>query len=401
MAIENTLPSKGPASKPVIKIEPGVSTGTIPSTMTEDPEATEETTLVSALSLLHQMHQKLTLLRESIPHMVQPIMKSSSYSTPEQLFDEFSKRTLKASEELVDFTTLVSDGKWVFDKATTSRRDNGDNGEVKRWKNSAPIPVYLKDLVDAGHDAKDSEAKKREEEEKENKRLEAEKDREREMEIDEVKEVESEEVRKGILEDFTKEHGDLEITYEEDGKVIKVTLPKALNLVFSVEIPDTSAPSNRYIVTLPASSYLHILILRSITTRPNAGSLKYLLDMIATYKTIYKTKCNKCNKLTHGPKADLPVVRRLKRTVKLVKKEKKDEDGNSDGKDGDRMDTSTDEKPKDKAKATKEEKGKGKKEGNSALDEKSGKEAGEGTDEDAEVELVEEFWVAYHEGCVV
>ncbi|EPS41292.1 hypothetical protein H072_4822 [Dactylellina haptotyla CBS 200.50] len=387
-------------SKPVIKPQNGTSLpadGSVvpgPAGTTanpEDSETTEETTLVSALSLLNQMHQKLTLLRESIPHMVQPIMKASSYPTPERLFDDFSKRTLKASEDLVDFTTLVSDGKWVFEKATASRRDNGDNGEVKRWKSSAPVPHYLKELLDAGgsgSSAKDGEAKKKEEEER--KRREAEKDKEREVEIEEVKVMESEETRNGIVEAFKKEYTDLEVTYEDDGQTIKVALPKALNLTFSVEIPEASAESNRYPVTLPASSYLHVLILRSVTTRPNAGSLKYLLDMIATYQTIYKTKCSKCNKLTFGPKADLPVVRRLKRTVKVIKKEKKDEE---DGKDGDKMDTSADGKAKEKVAADKDDKGK------AAQNEKS-KERSDTADDDGEVELIEEFWVAYHESCV-
>ncbi|KAF3193951.1 hypothetical protein TWF225_008142 [Orbilia oligospora] len=382
-------PDPNPTIKPGPKAEP--SNASSPS---EDPSQTEETTLVSALSLLHQMHQKLALLRESIPHMVQPIMKASAYPTPETLFDEFSKRTLKASEDLVDFTKLVSDGRWVFDKASTSRRENGDEGgEVKRWKSSAPLPHYLKDIAEGSEAVgKDKEAKKKEEEEKkEKKRLEAERSKERELEIAEVKEFESEDVRRGIIEEFKKEHGDLEITAEEDGKVLKVAIPKPVGLTFSIDIPQPTAESNRYTVSLPTSSYLHILVLRSITTRPNAGSLKYLLDMVATYKTIYKTKCNKCNKLTQGPKADLPVIRRLKRIAKLVQKESKEDGGSSQ--DNDKMDTSGDNKV---VKDAKDANPKIKKE---PEEEEQPKEENDGTDDVAEVELVEEFWVTYHEGC--
>ncbi|KAK6497585.1 hypothetical protein TWF481_011992 [Arthrobotrys musiformis] len=374
-------------TKPTLKPEPASS-----PQPAEDSQ-TEETTLVSALSLLHQMHQKLALLRESIPHMVQPIMKASAYQTPELLFDDFSKRTLKASEDLVEFTKLVSDGKWVFDKASDSRREGGvEAGEIKRWKSSAPVPHYLKDIVEGTEGiSKDKEAKKKEEEEKkERKRLEAERSKERELEIAEVKGLESEDVRKGILEEFKKEHSDLEITFEEDGKVLKVAIPKPVGLTFSIEIPQAEAESNRYIVTLPTASYLHVLILRSITTRPNAGSLKYLLDMIATYKTIYKTKCNKCNKLTQGPKADLPVIRRLKRIAKLVQKEGK-EDGGS-GQEKDKMDTAGDDKT---AKGAKDANPKIKKE----PEEQKPQEENDGADDGAEVELVEEFWVTYHEGC--
>ncbi|EGX46798.1 hypothetical protein AOL_s00097g428 [Orbilia oligospora ATCC 24927] len=382
-------PDPNPTIRPGPKAEP--SNASSPS---EDPSQTEETTLVSALSLLHQMHQKLALLRESIPHMVQPIMKASAYPTPETLFDEFSKRTLKASEDLVDFTKLVSDGRWVFDKASTSRRENGDeSGEVKRWKSSAPLPHYLKDIAEGSEAVgKDKEAKKKEEEEKkEKKRLEAERSKERELEIAEVKEFESEDVRRGIIEEFKKEHGDLEITPEEDGKVLKVAIPKPVGLTFSIDILQPTAESNRYTVSLPTSSYLHILVLRSITTRPNAGSLKYLLDMIATYKTIYKTKCNKCNKLTQGPKADLPVIRRLKRIAKLVQKESKEDGGSSQ--DNDKMDTSGDNKV---VKGAKDANPKIKKE---PEEEEQPKEENDGTDDVAEVELVEEFWVTYHEGC--
>ncbi|KAK6346223.1 hypothetical protein TWF730_010553 [Orbilia blumenaviensis] len=378
-----------PETKPIANMGLKAESSNAPVPADESSQ-TEETTLVSALSLLHQMHQKLALLRESIPHMVQPIMKASTYPTPETLFDDFSKRTLKASEDLVEFTKLVSDGKWVFDKATSSRRENGvEGGEVKRWKSSAPMPHYLKDIVDDTEGAsRDKEAKKKEEEEKERKRLEAERSKERELEITEVKEVESEDVRRGIIDEFKKEHSDIELTPEEDGRILKVTIPKPVGLVFSIEIPQSAAETNRYIVTLPASSYLHVLILRSITTRPNAGSLKYLLDMIATYQTIYKTKCNKCNKLTQGPKADLPVIRRLKRTAKLVQKEPKEEGGSN--KENDKMDTVGDDKAKDlngtKPKIKTESK------------EQKLNEENDGA-EDGAVELVEEFWVTLHEGC--
>ncbi|KAK6524820.1 hypothetical protein TWF281_011718 [Arthrobotrys megalospora] len=384
-----------PEIKSVIKPGPKAEPASTPAPP-EDPSQTEETTLVSALSLLHQMHQKLALLRESIPHMVQPIMKASTYPTPEKLFDEFSKRTLKASEDLVEFSSLVSDGKWVFDKAASSRRDTAaEGGKVPRWKSSAPVPHYLKEIVE-GTDGgvRDKEAKRKEEEEKERKRLEAERDKERELEIVEVKEVESEDIRRAIIEEFKREHSDLEVTFEEDGRVLKVAIPKPVNLAFSIEIPQATAESNRYIVTLPTTSYLHVLILRSITTRPNAGSLKYLLDMIATYKTIYKTKCNKCNKLTQGPKADLPVVRRLKRTAKLVQKESKEDSGGNQ--EGDKMDTTGDNKP---VKGTNDAKTKIKKEGKGISENQKPKEENDGADDGAEVELVQEFWVTYHEGC--
>ncbi|KAF3933566.1 hypothetical protein ABW19_dt0203743 [Dactylella cylindrospora] len=363
----------------------------------EDPatEESEEAKLISALTLLHQMHTKLTLLRQSIPHMIQPIMKAGTYPSPESLFDEFSKRTLKASEDLVEFTTLVSDGKWVFEKAAGSRKDaavaavgadgivsagGSAPGEIRRWKSSTAIPAYLKDALDVEVDVKgkgddkkkkDDEKEKEKEKEKKEKEKQAEAEKEREVEIEEVKGVESDEVRRSILEEFKKENQDFEITDEDDGKKVKIVLPKSLHLTFTVEMPDATAESNRYVVTLPTSSYLHILILRSVTTRPNAGSLKYLLDMISTYKTIYRTKCSKCGKLTSGPKADLPVVRRLKKTVKLVKKDKPGEADSA----VDKMDTSSDDKGKQKENAEKEE-------------------------EEEEIEIVEEHWMSYHEGCV-
>ncbi|KAJ6263598.1 hypothetical protein Dda_2166 [Drechslerella dactyloides] len=352
-----------------------------------DADATEESTLVNALTLLHQMHHKLTLLRESIPHMVQPIMKAGSYPTPEALFDDFSKRTLKASEELVEFTSLVSDEKWVFEKALASRKDGGmtvaESGEVRRWKSSAPVPAYLKQALDEAAAARaGAKAKTDDEKEKEKKRKAAvaEAGKEREVPIDEVVGVESEDARRAIVEEFRTAHPEIEVTFEDGGKSLKVVLPKAVNLTFTIEFPTPSSEaSNRYIVTLPVPPYLHLLILRSVTTRPNAGSLKYLLDMLATYTSIYKTKCRKCAHLTHGPKADLPTVRRLRKTIKLVRKDKQNNaaDGSADG--GDKMDTSSDSAPKTQI----------------IKEEKSDGDSGE---EDAEVEVVEEQWVAYHEG---
>ncbi|KAK6352984.1 hypothetical protein TWF696_004974 [Orbilia brochopaga] len=376
----------------------------------DDPDATEETTLVNALTLLHQMHHKLTLLRESIPHMVQPIMKAGSYASPEALFDDFSKRTVKAHEELVEFTTLVADEKWVFEKALNSRKDavsggpsGAENGEIRRWKSSAPVPTYLKTaLAEAAARAKGS--KEDDEKEKKRKAAAAEAGKEREVPIDEVVGFESDQTRREIVEEFRKAHDDIKVTFENDGKGLEVVLPKAVNLTFSIEFPDASAESNRYIVTLPVPPYLHILILRSVITRPNAGSLKYLLDMLATYKTIYKTKCFKCNKLTHGPKADLPTVRRLRKTIKLVRKEKKDAnesngDKNTSGT-SDKMDTSADGGPQRPPNPVKQEQGGDGKPGNPAVEKNDGEKADQSADEDAEVELVEEHWVAYHEGCL-
>lgn len=38
-----------------------------------------------------------------------------------------------------------------------------------------------------------------------------------------------------------------------------------------------------------------------------------LLDMLASYRLLFTTRCMKCGKLTQGSKAELPTMRRLEK----------------------------------------------------------------------------------------
>lgn len=148
--------------------------------------------------------------------------------------------------------------------------------------------------------------------------------------------------------------------------------------------------------------------------------------MIYQYTTIYTNRCEKCTYLTGGPKAELPVIRRLTKSVKLVKKTATtisttsatteahtvtDTNNSTDAtrveKDDDNVKTNIkdDKAPKIEGKnvpdgdvvmkdeADEKDEKATKKEDSKPDDAQSG-------DEEEEVEVVEERWIAYHESCL-
>jgi len=162
--------------------------------------------------------------------MMQPINSAPSYSSPEKLFDEFSKRTLKASEDVVQFTTQWVENKWIFDRATASRNEDGEG--IKRWKMSQVKPAYLS--AEQTSSSNEDGAKKLDKTKEikdqqlvpEAKRKFKESDVDVHMEDAEPTEgiVRSEEERKELIDSFKKEHDDCIISYTADKNEIKVRL---------------------------------------------------------------------------------------------------------------------------------------------------------------------------------
>lgn len=66
--------------------------------------------------------------------------------------------------------------------------------------------------------------------------------------------------------------------------------------------------------------HLHHQMTQSISNRTHPKNISLLLELLATYKDIFSTKCEACEKLVTG-KAEIPYVRRcLKRKADEIEK---------------------------------------------------------------------------------
>lgn len=138
-----------------------------------------------------------------------------------------------------------------------------------------------------------------------------------------------------VLQTFCETNPDIKVDENkataEGKRWIDISLPPPAALLFSLEITTQASAvegsaevhSRRFVITsvknamrpeAPAQ-HLHISLLRNITVRSSAGSLKLLLDMLASYRSIFSARCENCGKLTAGTRVELPVVRSLVKSI--------------------------------------------------------------------------------------
>ncbi|ORY14804.1 hypothetical protein BCR34DRAFT_478993 [Clohesyomyces aquaticus] len=116
-----------------------------------------------------------------------------------------------------------------------------------------------------------------------------------------------------ILDEFCNTYPDIRVGMKDDNHEIMIKFEvDDLRLKFRVTI-DTQANGGRHNLNAEClgTNKLFPVMTRCISTRPYANDLKYLLDMIAAYKTVKSTTCAKCSRLNDGS-ALIPVARRSK-----------------------------------------------------------------------------------------
>ncbi|KAL7271743.1 hypothetical protein RUND412_005483 [Rhizina undulata] len=289
--------------------------GPAPPTTSADGGWNDEK-LVEALRRLDDLHRKLINMRNVIPSIIEPL--TSNYSNPADMFSDLSERAISSSEQIATFNTLWTASKPIFDHADASRNQN-PRGINRLAVQEVFLPKSEEEkTAEEIHVEEDAEMK----------------DANEEVEEDEEAIETPEEEVEGIIEEFKKsvEGIEVELVKEEDGakKLIRMTLLSPMFLRFEIDIQspssasDSSNISKRYIVTSVANSenpnaappHLYTHLLRSIAAHQSTGNLRLILEMLATYVTIFSTRCEKCGSLTAGSKAELPVVRkRVKDTV--------------------------------------------------------------------------------------
>lgn len=264
-------------------------------------------------------------MRTIIPRILEPIIKE--YTTPVEMFEDISARALSCSEDIATFIQLHVDSTPIFEAANKIRQAGG----VRRL---APCDMFL---PPPNGDGKENEvpvvAKPQPEgEDTEMKDADAE-------EAEEVVALTKDEDVDEVIEEFSERliHRDVQIdeTPSADGKrVLKIHLPPPSSLLFILVITSSSEAtadadsgalgSCTFAVTAVKSSKrpdappmdLHTGILRAVTARPHPGNLEILLEMLAAYKTIFSSRCEKCKKMVTGIRSELPVVRQLMRKEK-------------------------------------------------------------------------------------
>ncbi|KAG0132016.1 hypothetical protein HOY82DRAFT_484228 [Tuber indicum] len=288
-------------------------------------EEWNEEKLVDSLKRLDDLHNKLISLRTVIPRLTLPL--STKYPSPAEFYADLANRAQSSSQEVLDFNSSWVDNKEIFDGAGASR--------AKKPEGIQRLSVHDTFMPD---DEEEEEEELKVAPKPEDTEMKDASDQPEEEEEDEMKENEietSDAEIPTVIGDFKGRHPSIGVEVgdgEESGKrTIKLKLPTPTDLLFTIDMnlstnssismdkSDPATSTRRFIVTSIVNSkkpeqqpapHLYTALLRSITMRPNAGNLQMLLEMIGTYTSLFTTPCSKCNKMTGGTKAELPVVRR-------------------------------------------------------------------------------------------
>jgi len=240
------------------------------------------------------------------------------------MFTDFSTRAQACSEEIAAFNALYVRSASTFEAAAQSRRK--DPAGVRRL---AVGDVFLAPSFSSG----DPQGRLHENDgdpdtempnatattaatgvKREDDHGEKEKAEQLQQPVENTKEEDVDEVIEEFSERLIHRDVDVDVSVEDERKLLRITLPAPASLLFMIEIT-----SDRGLVVTGvrnvknpgavAGYSLHTGILRAVTGRQWPGNLEMLLEMCANYKTIYSARCEKCRRLTN--KVELPVVRRL------------------------------------------------------------------------------------------
>ncbi|KAI5815562.1 hypothetical protein BZA77DRAFT_73952 [Pyronema omphalodes] len=279
--------------------------------VSENPDEAEAK-LLEQLRELDELHTRLIGLRTIMPTLLWPIR--ASYPDPSRMFDDLSHRVLKASEDIKVFNQKWVKNTHVFENAQKSSQDTS-TPETRLYPHDLFLPPEtLRSDTEVVEIKVETPIKTAEDEEPQ------------------VRDTTFEEIEE-VIEEFSGRlmHRNVKIEHTED-KII-VNLPPPANLSFtisltphsttpftvtSVSTPPSKAPRNRT-STPQRQLHLHNSIMRSISGRQWPGNLEVLLEMLASYKTIFTETCEKCKSVTTGQNLELATVRK----AVLVKGERK------------------------------------------------------------------------------
>ncbi|KAL9104739.1 MAG: hypothetical protein Q9163_000351 [Psora crenata] len=100
----------------------------------EDPPELDEATLLSSLARLQELQLAVRSLRDTLPTLT--VAVTTTQTSPEELYRNFSRAAQNAGNEIKHFTTLMEEKetKEVFERARESRRREGEGEGTGNWQ---------------------------------------------------------------------------------------------------------------------------------------------------------------------------------------------------------------------------------------------------------------------------
>ncbi|KAL9639122.1 MAG: hypothetical protein Q9164_001126 [Protoblastenia rupestris] len=215
----------------------------------------DESTLLSSLAHLQQLHIALRSLRETLPTLTSSVIPSPS--SPEHVYQNFSHAAHKAGKNIKDFTTLMKEtrSKEVFEKASENKSRDGEGIgvwqvaehadwlEVVREKASEDTGVVNADTEERGAGA-------------------------------------SIDTMKAAMEGFRERNPGIEVNFDDDEGKLKIDLPSPANMAFKIETqPVTGKPG--YLIKSQGKTKLQRAVTDTANERHGGHGLGYILVLWA------------------------------------------------------------------------------------------------------------------------
>ncbi|RYN40395.1 hypothetical protein AA0112_g3228 [Alternaria arborescens] len=230
----------------------------------------DEAQCTAALAQLEQLQAQINDMRLAIPRIIEPFHRPRSSATY-KLYVE----GVKGSQNNLNALTKQwkdPDMQSTFEHVKQSFGANADLSE------SVSMPSH--GWVERARKAKESSKSKGSEN------------------VDDTGATLTEEDVSRIVVDFRKAHPTLKVEAQDDDRSIYMQFVSgSLMLKFRIGIEREANGRYKLNAKCLGTTEPFLAITRCIASRPNADDLRYLLDMIAAYKTVKGTSCARCGKL--------------------------------------------------------------------------------------------------------
>ncbi|KAL1800885.1 hypothetical protein ACET3X_001227 [Alternaria dauci] len=247
----------------------------------------DEAHCTAALAQLEQLQAQINNTRLAIPRIIEPFHRPQS-STTYKLYVE----GVKGAQDSLDALTKRwkdPDMQGIFEHVKQSFSANADLSEC--------VSVTSHGWVERARKAKASAKSKGRES------------------VDDAGATLTDADISRIVVDFRKAHPNLKVEAQDDDRTIHMRFVSgSLMLKFRIGIEREANGRHKLNAECLGTTEPFLAITRCIASRPNADDLKYLLDMIAAYKTVKGTSCARCGNLL-DKSALTPTARRSKQVA--------------------------------------------------------------------------------------
>ncbi|KAF2500566.1 hypothetical protein BU16DRAFT_451866 [Lophium mytilinum] len=252
----------------------------------QTPTGMDEAECVAALAYLEKLQDQLQDLRLTMPRILGPLR--TPHPSPAALYQDFRHASMSSVNDLKKFriTWQSPETQSLFQKAKESLKAN----PKLEGHNDVPRYGWIEEAESAGGLGSKKVAKA----------------------DDGAGSEELEAEYAGILAKFKEDHPNLKVTIESDNQIITIGYKVSmLYLKFRVVRTKEANGKGKLDVESSGAMALSPAITRCLASRPNPNSLRNLLEMIAAYTDLRKTRCAKCTKLADSSGLT-PAARRRK-----------------------------------------------------------------------------------------